>query len=68
VKRELPMTIGDTVLWLLADRALYWPERRWLCVADAHFGKAAAFRALGQPVPRGTTANNLARLDAQLHA
>ena len=39
-----------------------------LCVADAHFGKAAAYRALGQPVPGGTTAANLARLDAMLDA
>lgn len=68
MKRELPLAIGGTAVWLLADRALYWPERRWLCVADAHFGKAAAFRALGQPVPRGTTADNLERLDALLLA
>ncbi len=34
-----------------------------LLVADAHFGKAATFRAHGVPVPHGTTANNLARLD-----
>ena len=34
-----------------------------LLVADAHFGKAATFRARGVPVPRGTTADNLARLD-----
>lgn len=33
-------------------------------MADVHIGKAAAFRALGQPVPSGTTDDNLARLDA----
>jgi len=48
---------------LLAQRALWWPQRRWLVVADAHFGKAATFRALGVPVPEGTTGDNLARLD-----
>ena len=53
---------------LLAAKALYWPERQILCVADAHFGKAAAYRALGQPVPQGTTGNNLVRLDALLAA
>jgi DNA ligase-associated metallophosphoesterase len=37
-----------------------------LLIADIHFGKAAAFRALGVPVPRGTTSDNLARLDALL--
>ena len=35
-----------------------------LLVADAHFGKAATFRARGLPVPHGTTGDNLARLDA----
>ncbi len=32
-------------------------------VADAHFGKDAVFRARGIPVPVGSTANNLMRLD-----
>ena len=35
-----------------------------LIVADIHFGKAAAFRAQGVPVPHGTTTQNLAALDA----
>lgn len=56
---------GETV-WLLAEKALYWPARRMLVVADIHFGKATAFRALGVPVPRGTTTQNLQALDALL--
>lgn len=51
-------------LHLLPERALWWPARRTLFVADLHLGKAAAFRALGQPVPSGTTGGNLDRLDA----
>jgi uncharacterized protein len=47
-----------------AERALYWPRRRTLFVADVHLGKAATFRAGGVPVPRGATANDLARLSA----
>ena len=60
---------GETVL-LLAQKALYWPARKTLMVADIHFGKAAAFRAAGVPVPQGTTTQNLAALDALmvLHA
>lgn len=54
---------GETVL-LLAQKALYWPARKMLVVADIHFGKAASFRAQGVPVPRGTTTQNLAALDA----
>jgi len=51
---------------LLAERAAYWERARTLLVADPHFGKAAAFRAAGVPVPRGTTTGSLARLDAAL--
>ncbi|SFU76307.1 ligase-associated DNA damage response endonuclease PdeM [Pseudoduganella namucuonensis] len=58
---------GERVL-LLAQKALYWPRERLLAVADIHFGKAASFRALGVPVPAGTTAENLAALDALLAA
>lgn len=68
MKREFGLEIGGSHVLLLADKALYWPERKLMCVADAHFGKAAAYRALGQPVPHGTTAANLARLDALLTA
>lgn len=53
-------------LWLLASKAIYWPARKMLVIADIHFGKAAAFRALGVPVPRGTTTQNLLALDALL--
>ncbi len=49
---------------LLPERALWWPRGGALFVADLHLGKAATFRAHGQPVPGGTTAQNLARLDA----
>ncbi len=65
--REL-MIRGEPVL-LLAQKALYWPRQKMLVIADIHFGKAAAFRAQGVPVPRGTTTENLEALDAlmQLH-
>jgi len=57
---------GETVL-LLAEKALYWPRAKMLVIADIHFGKAASFRAMGVPVPRGTTSENLDALDALLH-
>ena len=58
--------LAGTELWLLADKAIWWPERHTLLVADLHLGKAASYRALGQPVPHGTTASNLQRLDVLL--
>lgn len=53
---------GEQVL-LLPQKALYWPREAMLVIADIHFGKAAAFRALGVPVPAGTTSANLLALD-----
>ena len=53
-------------MWLLPERAIFWPRRNTLFVADAHFGKAAAFRAGGLPVPVGTTSDNLRRLSDAL--
>ena len=59
---SLQVDIRGNSWTLLSERALFWNERRWLIVADVHFGKAATFRALGVPVPHGTTSENLARL------
>src|SRR5678816_1166352 len=60
---ELQIQIGDATWMLSAGRSAFWCERRWLIVADVHFGKAATFRALGVPVPHGTTSDTLSRLD-----
>ncbi len=58
---------GQT-LTLLPERALLWVQARTLVIADPHFGKAAAFRAGGIPVPPGTTADDVARLEALVQA
>ena len=52
---------GERVV-LHAARALSWPRERTLFVADVHLGKAAAFRAGGVPLPRGSTAADLCKL------
>jgi DNA ligase-associated metallophosphoesterase len=66
---RLPLTLPDgSAVELLPDGALHLPNSRTLVVADAHFGKAATFRARGVPVPQGTTRGTLARLDAALAA
>jgi uncharacterized protein len=59
---SLPIELGGSRWSLLAGHAAFWHARRWLVVADVHFGKAATFRALGIPVPQGTTSATLARL------
>lgn len=58
------VTWAGEALVLLPERALWWPARHTLLIADLHLGKAATFRAAGQPVPAGTTQHNLGRLDA----
>lgn len=63
---ELETIIAGERLLLLPERAAFWPREHALIIADPHFGKAAAFRAFGVPVPEQTTADNLARLDAAL--
>ncbi len=60
------LQVAGERLLLYPERAAYWPREATLLVADAHFGKAAAFRASGVPVPRGTTQEALVRLDAAL--
>lgn len=56
---------GETVR-LDGDRALYWPARRTLVLADLHLGKGQVLREAGIAVPSGSSARDLARLDALL--
>jgi DNA ligase-associated metallophosphoesterase len=58
----LDTVVGGERVALHAERALHWPRERTVFVADVHLGKAAAFRAGGVPLPRGSTAADLARL------
>ena len=55
--------VAGEKLVLLAERAVYWPARKALFIADFHLGKAASFRRLGIPLPVGTTGENVRRLD-----
>jgi uncharacterized protein len=56
---------GETIV-LLPERALLWERTETLILADAHLGKAAAFRAAALPLPGGTTRETLGRLSAAL--
>jgi DNA ligase-associated metallophosphoesterase len=62
----LEVEVGGARLALLPQRAAFLPDEHCLLIADAHFGKAASFRSLGVPVPRGTTAQNLQALSDAL--
>lgn len=51
--------VADRAITLLPQKAALLPDTRTLLIADAHIGKATSFRALGVPVPRGTTSETL---------
>src|ERR1700691_251264 len=59
---------GGERLAVLPERALHWPRKKTLIVADPHFGKAATFRQAGIPIPHGTTTTDLDRLRVLLAA
>ena len=61
---SVDVQVAGETLRLFPERGAWWARSRTLLVADPHFGKAATFRALGVPVPAGTTADALARLDS----
>ncbi len=56
------VTIAGETLKLHPDRAVYWPARRMLLLADLHLGKGAHFRRAGIAVPRLVSDVNFARL------
>jgi DNA ligase-associated metallophosphoesterase len=68
IEGSVVIEAGGEALWLVAQKAVYWQRERLLAIADIHFGKAAAFRSFGIPVPRGTTSENLDALDALIDA
>ena len=63
---DVMLTIAGEEIYLLPERALWWPNASTLIVADLHWGKASTFRATGIPIPIGTTSDDLARLDSAL--
>ncbi len=63
---SLALTVHGETLQLLPDRALCWPARRTLVVADIHFGKDDVFRRAGMALPQGAAAEDLARLSRLL--
>ena len=62
----MKVEISGEALILAPERAVFWPARQTLLVADARFGKSASFRARGVPVPESTTQGTLGTMDALL--
>lgn len=64
----LSLRVAGEPMVLLGGRAMYWPARRRLIIADLHLGKGHVFRRAGIAVPQGATRNDLQRLTRLLEA
>jgi DNA ligase-associated metallophosphoesterase len=62
LSRPLKIEFAGEILALLPEKAVWWPGRRTLLVADVHCGKDATYRSLGVPVPAGSTIRDLGRI------
>lgn len=56
------ITIGEESLFLMPDRALWWPSRRRLIIADLHLGKATHFNRNGSVLPNTPAVRDLQKL------
>lgn len=64
MSRPLRILWNREKLTMLPERALWLPEHGALLVADLHWGRAAALRSQGVPVPDGDLALSIKRLAA----
>jgi DNA ligase-associated metallophosphoesterase len=55
-------------LYLLPDKAIYWPAQKALLVADVHLGKAGHFRKAGIPVSGRVHFSDLQKLSELVQA
>ncbi|MEO0650723.1 MAG: hypothetical protein AAFZ65_08595 [Planctomycetota bacterium] len=62
-RRARRLALGGATLWLLAERAVWWPDRRTLFVSDLHLGRPAGDRP-GSEAAREAAKRDLARLDS----
>jgi uncharacterized protein len=61
---ELVRELAGEAMHVLGDRALFWPARQRLLIADLHLGKGDVFRRAGIALPSGGTLHDLERLSA----
>lgn len=61
-ERCAAISVHGETLWLHPQRAVLWPARRTVIVADTHFGKSAIFGRHGFAVPAGSDHHDRERL------
>lgn len=57
--QPIQFTVANEELQLWPQRALFWPDKDILLIADLHLGKINHFRKSGVPVPSKADAKNL---------
>ncbi len=55
--------INSQTFILSPTRTLFWKEKRWLIISDAHFAKESHFRKNGIAVPSGILQTDLKKID-----
>lgn len=63
----MKLTIRDQTCRLLAERAVYWEERKTVILADIHIGKGTTFRKAGIPIPCGIMDDDLVNMAKVIH-
>lgn len=58
----MEIIVQNEMLILSALRAVYWPRKKALILADMHLGKTGYFRSKGIPIPSAVLAGDLQRL------
>lgn len=66
--KRLDIELAGERLVLMGERAIWWPARSTVLVADVHLGKEETFRQQGVPLPQGGLDDTLARLGACLES
>lgn len=66
--RPTAVDVAGERLELCPERAVHWPARRTVLVADVHLGKEHVFGRHGIPVPGGISERGLSRLAALVRA
>jgi DNA ligase-associated metallophosphoesterase len=56
------ITLQGQQLYLLPERAIWWPAQRAIILSDVHWGKSAHFRKHGIPMPGSTQQHDAVRL------
>ena len=64
----LELDVAGQRLRLLVGRAVHWPVRDTLLIADPHFGKVDTFARNGIPMPEAAAAHDVDRLAKLLQA